>query len=114
MSLDVDLVIPACASCGRGPTEVYSANITHNLNKMAEAAGIYKVLWRPEEVGITHAKQLIEPLHIGLTTLKSHPETFKQYNAPNGWGLYEDFVPWIEKYLAACEKHPDAEVRVCR
>lgn len=29
-------------------TCIFSANITHNLNAMAEAAGIYKHLWRPE------------------------------------------------------------------
>lgn len=38
--------------------EVYSANITHNLNRMAEAAGIYLALWRPSEMldPATHAK----------------------------------------------------------
>jgi hypothetical protein len=36
MSLDVYLIAAR-------PTNVYSANITHNLNKMAEAAGIYDV-----------------------------------------------------------------------
>lgn len=30
----------------------YHANITHNLGKMAEAAGIYHALWRPDEIGI--------------------------------------------------------------
>ncbi len=31
--------------------EVYSANITHNLGEMADKAGIYYALWRPEEKG---------------------------------------------------------------
>ena len=35
--------------------EVYSANITHNLNTMADEAGIYKHLWRPDEIKITKA-----------------------------------------------------------
>jgi hypothetical protein len=30
--------------------EVYSRNITHNLNRMAEAAGLYIALWRPGEL----------------------------------------------------------------
>ena len=34
-------------------TQVFSANITHNLGKMADEAGIYKALWRPDEVEIT-------------------------------------------------------------
>lgn len=55
---------------------VYSANITHNLNTMAKEAGIYKHLWRPEEIGITKASQLIEPLVAGLNALIADPEKF--------------------------------------
>lgn len=94
--------------------EVYSANITHNLGAMAEEAGIYKHLWRPEEIGITKAEQLIEPLRAGLALMKADPERFKRHDSPNGWGLYEHFVPWIEKYLAACVGNPDAVVGVSR
>src|SRR6266496_3980933 len=46
--------------------ELYWRNITHNLNTMADAAGIYKHLWRPEELGITKAGELIAPLAAGL------------------------------------------------
>lgn len=94
-------------------TDVYQANITHNLTKMADAAGIYKHLWHPEKLGITKAAELIEPLAAGLAALKSDPAKFKKFNAPNGWGLYEHFVPFVEKYLNACREHPDATVRVC-
>ncbi len=96
------------------PTEVYSSNITHNLNKMAEAAGIYAHLWRPEEIGITKAAQLIDPLREGLARLRADPAKFEAYNASNGWGLYKHFVPFVEQYLAACIKYPDADVSVSR
>ena len=33
--------------------EVYNSNITHNLNKMAAEAGIYRLLWYPEEEDLT-------------------------------------------------------------
>lgn len=95
-------------------TTVYDANITHNLNRMADEAGIYKHLWRPEEVGITKAEQLIEPLREGIALMKAEPGRFKKYDAENKWGTYHDFLPWIEKYLAACEEYPDAEVSVSR
>lgn len=62
MSLDVYLRLD-------NGNEVYDANITHNLNTMAEEAGIYKHLWRPEELGITKAKDLIEPLAEGLAKM---------------------------------------------
>lgn len=96
------------------PTGVFDANITHNLGGMAEEAGIYQHLWRPEEIGISKAEQLIEPLTKGLELMKSDPERFEAFNSPNGWGLYEDFVPWVERYLEACREYPDADVSVSR
>ena len=71
MSLDIYLEIPAgierwceCLRCGKlhtttSPEEGYEANITHNLSRMAQDAGIYHYLWRPEEMNITQAGQLI-------------------------------------------------------
>lgn len=93
---------------------VYSANITHNLNKMADAAGIYKPLWHPVANGFRKASDLIEPLRAGLNQMIERPTHFEQFNASNGWGLYENFVPWIAKYLEACIAHPDATIEVSR
>ncbi|NQU44516.1 hypothetical protein HQ520_14590 [bacterium] len=107
MSLDVTLMEVQ-------PTDVFSANITHNLTEMAEDAGIYKHLWRPEEIGIKMAYELILPLRAGLALMKSDPDRFKRFDSPNGWGSYDDFVPWVEKYLVACQEHPNAEIRVSR
>jgi len=107
MSLDVRLTKVM-------PTDVYSANITHNLGKMAREAGIYECMWRPEEIGITKASQLIAPLETGLEGLKKDPEYFKRFDSGNGWGLYVNFVPFVEKYLAACRDNPDADVSVSR
>jgi hypothetical protein len=95
-------------------TTVYHRNITHNLNKMANAAGIYEHLWRPEEIGITRAKDLVEPLAAGLERLRAEPETFKAHNPPNGWGNYEGLVSFVETYLAACREYPEAGVRASR
>lgn len=97
-----------------GPEQIYWANITHNLNKMADAAGIYKHLWHPEELGIIKAKELIEPLMNGLMMLRGDPEKYKQYNAANGWGKYENLVPFVSEYLEACKANPEANVRVSR
>jgi hypothetical protein len=94
--------------------QVYSANITHNLNTMAGEAGIYKHLWRPEEIGITKARQLIEPLTAGLALLEARPDHFRQFDSPNGWGLYVHFVPFVANYLAACIASPDADVAASR
>lgn len=109
----------SCPHCDHEHTriiheEFYSGNITHNLNKMADAAGIYQALWRPEELGITQAKDLVPIIEEGLSKLKADPEHYKQFNASNGWGMYEHFVPFVEEYLEACKEHPEATVKVWR
>lgn len=112
---------------------VYDANITHNLRTMAEEAGIYNALWRPyrlkkdyvnpfdyiaegrfEDQQTIQASELIESLEKGLADLKARPEHFEQFNSPNGWGMYEHFVPFVEKYLNACKEYPEAIVSVSR
>ena len=94
--------------------EAYSANITHNLNKMAGEAGIYKHLWRPDEIDISTAKELIKPLQEGLKVLRDDPDRFKVFNPSNGWGSYDVLVGFVKNYLAACEQYPEAVVSVSR
>lgn len=107
MSLDVYLT-------DDGDNEVYSANITHNLNKMADAAGIYKYLWRPDEIGISTAGELVAPLTEGLVDMLRRPDHYKQFNPENGWGSYDGFIPWLVEYIKACAANPNASVRVSR
>lgn len=107
MSLDVWLTKPM-------PTQVFERNITHNLSHMAQEAGIYQHLWRPEELGITTAQQLIEPLTKGFELLRSDRTRFTALNPRNGWGDYDGLVNFVDKYLAACIEHPDAVIGVDR
>jgi hypothetical protein len=93
---------------------VYERNITHNLGKMADAAGVYKAMWWPEEIGIATAKQLIDPLTIGLEALRADPEKFKAFNPSNGWGNYDGLVGFVESYLDAAKRYPEATVRISR
>ena len=106
MSLDVYLT--------KNGNELYSRNITHNLGVMAREAGIYQCLWRPEEVGLTLAGQLVEPLTKGVLLLATEKARFEKFNAPNGWGLWEHFLPFCADYLQACKDYPDATVNVSR
>lgn len=126
MSLDVYLVESAprpcsctCPECGNEHTTEqvrtwFDANITHNLGPMAEAAGIYHHLWRPEEIGIQRAQDLIAPLRSGLERLRADPRRFRAMDASNFRGRYVDLVPWLEAYIDACERHPEALVMVSR
>ena len=95
----------------RNRTEyAYDANITHNLGKMAKEAGIYEACWHPDRINVTHAYQLIPLLSAGIELMKSDPVRFKAFDADNGWGTYVQFLPWLEKYLAACKEYPSAKV----
>ncbi len=95
-------------------TELYWANITHNLNTMASKAGIYYHIWRPEELQIKKASELIDTLKDGIERLKKYPEYFQQFDAKNKWGVYEDFLQWVKEYLKACIIYPDAKIEVFR
>jgi hypothetical protein len=107
MSLDVYLMVTK-------PTEVYWANITHNLNTMAVEAGIYDAMWRPEAIHAIYASEIIDILEEGLSMLLSNPEYFKQFNPDNGWGNYGNLISFTTKYLEACKENPDAEIHVSR
>jgi hypothetical protein len=103
----------------RDDGEVYTGNITHNLGPMAREVvipghSLYMYLWRPDEIGVEYARDLIRPLEIGLIVLRENPDGFKQYNPENGWGNYELLVQFTEEYVVACEMWPDAKVSVWR
>lgn len=140
MSLDVYLKRRRWISydCGKTYTEdnetVYDANITHNLGKMADMAGLYEALWRPhrlkpgynipesdndaeyyfEQQDITYAKDIIKIVERGLNKLKKSPSKYKKFNASNGWGTYDGLVKFTEGYLNALKEYPDAIIRVSR
>jgi len=95
-------------------TSVYGGNLTHNLIPIAEEAGLYEAIWRPDEIGIKHAEELIPILEKGLEKLRSQPDKFKKLNPENDYGSYDGFVNTVEEYLTACKENPDAEVAVWR
>tara|TARA_R110000868_G_scaffold22396_1_gene91885 strand:+ start:141 stop:563 length:423 start_codon:yes stop_codon:yes gene_type:complete len=140
MSLNVSLYKNYHVSYNSGITfeprreEVYSANITHNLGKMADEAGLYEALWRPyqlksgydiaegdhdaeykyEEANPVIAHEIIEIVEKGLKDMKKRPKHYEKFNSSNGWGMYHNFVPWVERYLEALKKFPDAQVECDR
>lgn len=111
MSLDVYLTTKDIDGNEIG---VYDSNITHNLGEMANKAGVYYALWRPEEKNWTTAKDITPILEKGLTKLKAKPEYFRKFNPDNEWGSYEGLVEFVESYLEACKKYPSAILKVSR
>lgn len=107
MGLDIALTVVQ-------PCEVFSNNITHNLTEMACEAGLYTVLWRPEEMNLTKARMVIPLLEQRASILVGDPERFRCFDAPNGWGRYEHLVAFVMSYLTACRRYPDADVNASR
>lgn len=113
MSLDVDLMVTK-------PCSVYSANITHNLSKMADAVvlsngkTLYQVLWRPDEHGWKTAEDIVEMLDEGWNILLADPEKFRMFTPENHWGSYEGLCEFVYQYRNACWDVPDAELSVSR
>ena len=105
MSLDISLNVIK-------QTEVFSANITHNMGKMADAVGLYTPLWHPERIYLQWSYELIPYLEEGIALLKADPEQYKALDPENGWGSYDVFVPWLEKLLQQCKENPDAFIGV--
>lgn len=95
-------------------TQVFWRNITHNLNRMADALHVYDHCWRPEEIGIVRAEQLIEPLRAALNEIRNKPEAYRKFEPSNKWGTVETMTKFLEEYLAACEKYPTAAVDVSK
>ena len=136
MSLDVTLYRNYHVSYDGGKTleekqeDVYSANITHNLGKMAGEAGLYEALWRPhrlkegynipeddyqaeykfEEENLVRAYEIIPIIEKGLEDMLARPKHYETFNSPNGWGMYEHFIPFIEQYLEALKEYPESFV----
>lgn len=101
MSLDITLYI--------GDERVFEANFTHNVSRMADQAGLYEPIWNADENCVC-ASDLIEPLTTGIAMMKAETERFKKFDAPNKWGTYDQFLPWLERLLEACTDYPDAKI----
>ena len=140
MSLDVEIYRNYHVTYDEGKTLepqrecLYRSNITHNLNRMADEAGLYKALWRPyqlkegynipeddhdaeykfEEANPVRAYEIIPIIEKGLEDIKARPKHYEKFNSSNGWGMYEHFVPFIEEYLKALKEYPEAFVECNR
>ena len=96
------------------PSTVYSGGITNNVVPMAEKAGIYKIIWRPEESGIKIAADLIQPLEKAIQEIVNNRAAYEELNPENGWGSYESFINFVINLANACKRNPLASVTASR
>lgn len=100
-----------CPCCNRGD----APNITHNLKPMAIEAGLGG-LWEivAGDPLTTRPSYWIPRLEIAVYLMKSFPERFEKHNSPNGWGRFENFLPWVEALLERCRESPSDSLRIHR
>lgn len=89
--------------------EFWHGNITHNLAEMADECfpdleSLYTLLWRDKEP--TNIVIYVYQLFACLFELQNNPETYKQFNPPNGWGTYEQLVEFVRSFIHALVDMP--------
>jgi hypothetical protein len=108
-----------CSECGNENEIEYnrmlfSGYLTHNLNKVCDAVGIYELLWNPDKNGIDKANLLINSLEVALDKLKKNSDDLKKLYPENEFGTQESLLNFISAYLDACRKNPTATIKVRR
>ena len=113
MSLDISLHQKACYN-----TEVYEANITHNLGAMAKAIlcfgienhdenkdiTLYDILWHGSGQS---AKTITPMLEIGYQQLIENEVEVCEYIPENGWGSYAGLLKFTRELIFACKEFPE-------
>lgn len=110
MSLSIWLRVDPCPHCGRAD-EGPSMNITHNVSPMWRLVGVYDALYESDG---KVAGEFVPALRRGVETMRERIEECRALNPPNGWGDADGALRWLEKWLAASEKHPTATIEVSR
>ena len=105
MSYDIDITVQHPDGYASG-FEV--GNITYNVSRMVlEACGVtYR--WFD---GMECAKAL-PILHFAWRNLKRNPPHFRRFEPDNGWGTYEQFMPYMTRFYAMARLHPTGIIRV--
>ncbi len=42
------------------------------------------------------------------------PERFRKFDASNGWGTLDQFLPWLKRLRNACDENENAKIKVSR
>lgn len=114
MSLDLDIIEDS-------PHTVSSVNITHNLTDMADALGVYGILWHPEElakkaeVDKIYVKNFLGPINKAIEKLSTNMDYYQEkYGPENGWGSASILLKDLREIREAIEEHPDGYIEVNR
>lgn len=98
------------------------ANITHNMNKMAQRIFVsenketlYDYVWRPEELyREIYTNEMKNVLTKGICIMISKRKSLLRYEPKNGWESYDSFLKFLIEYKEACEDNPGYIIEVSR
>lgn len=98
------------------------ANITHNMNKMAQRIFVsknketlYDYVWSPEELyKEIYTNEMRNVLTKGICIMISKRKSLLRYEPENGWGSYDSFLKFLIEYKEACEDHPGYIIEASR
>jgi hypothetical protein len=115
MGLDISLYVMVEVG-QKDPERVifFRKSVTHNLVPMAKACGCYTYVWRPEEVGIHFAYQMLHMLRSAIKYASSNPKILSEHNPYNDWGNYDVFLMFLQDYLKGCERYPATRIHISR
>jgi hypothetical protein len=123
MSFDVYLKLDACTHCGRGVQEVYSFNLTHNVNSIVEAClvasgapvGDLEHCYPDQSWGRLHGYKAGDMLPVIRRAYKvacdpAREVEFRAMEPPNMCGSLASVRLHFRRLLAACEENPTATI----
>ncbi len=101
---------------------VWDGGTTHNMVKMANEIPVrcikdkpitaFCYIWDPHNLGIFLAKDMIEPLHIIISSMLLEYDSLIKFNPENGWGSYNVFLRFLVDYFLACKENPESYIEV--
>lgn len=111
MSIDISLYLPV--NTGKDVIEwcCFDTNMTHNLAGMWRKAGCYDALYMSDGL---RADRVTDAIREAVARMEASPITYEALNAENGWGTYEQALPWLRSVLAAFEEYPAAIIHVSK
>lgn len=104
MSWDATL---ACGECGSG---VHQVNYTHNMNRAIRKAlelRQHTLNWYEDFDGLIGAES-VDPLDDVIAELEQHPEDYRHFEPPNGWGSIDSLLSVLRAMRDAGIRHPNA------
>lgn len=113
MSLDLWLEFAVDYGGPGGPetTTIFETNMTHNLTGLWSFIKVYDALYMSDK---ELAGEHLGALEVGLDFMIEHEKECREFDAPNGWGTYDQALPWLQSVVEAFRRFPKATIRVSK